>query len=319
MSKISVVVPIYNSEKYIERCVVSLFDQTLDDIEYIFIDDCSTDNSIQIINNVIKRYPHRSSNVIIHSMHVNRGVAKARIWGIKHASGDYIIHCDADDWVDNSLYELLYNKAIEDNADIAVCDYIIWKSSDNNQIVSCCKSSDAKKFFESIINQKESWSLWNKLIHRNICKNSSIINPTGIMGEDAVLVLQYAYLSRKISHCKGGYYYYFFNSESITKSSSEEKVYHKFKHSIMNAEQLIKFFNTNNLDNKYRKQIDKILFNKKNLLIPNLGKIYYYKIWKNTFSLINFRIIFNSEVPITERLRHILLLLGLRLNVNRIK
>lgn len=53
MSKISVVVPIYNSEKYIERCVVSLFDQTLDDIEYIFIDDCSTDNSIQILNNVI--------------------------------------------------------------------------------------------------------------------------------------------------------------------------------------------------------------------------------------------------------------------------
>lgn len=312
MPKISVIVPFFNAEEYFERCIVSLLEQTLDDIEYIFINDCSNDNSIHVLNNTVDRYPHRKPNVIVHNMEVNVGVAKARNWGIKKASGEYIIHCDADDWIDRNLYELLYNKAIQEKADIAVCDYIAWKSSSNNQVVICGKICEKDEFFERILKQHESWSLWNKLVHKSIYQNTNIIEPSGIMGEDAVLVIQYAYLSKKICHCEGSYYYYFFNPNSITKSISEEKVYKKFQESVKNGEQLIKFFKITGLMDKYNKYIDRILFNKKCLLIPNLSKKEYYKMWRSTYSFINYRILYNSEIPLIYRLRHLLLLLGIR-------
>ena len=95
MPKVSVIIPIYGVEKYIERCVRSLFEQTLDDIEYLFIDDCSPDGSVRIIMRILDEYPNRKEQVIIHRMEQNSGQAKVREWGMKNATGDYVIHCDS--------------------------------------------------------------------------------------------------------------------------------------------------------------------------------------------------------------------------------
>ena len=110
--KVSVIVPIYGVEAYIERCAVSLFEQTLDDIEYIFVNDCTPDESMKILSHVLSRYPHRTDQVVIINQPKNMGAAKAREVGIKAAKGEYIIHCDSDDWVDKDMYFLMYQEAV---------------------------------------------------------------------------------------------------------------------------------------------------------------------------------------------------------------
>jgi glycosyltransferase involved in cell wall biosynthesis len=100
-----------------------LFEQTLDDIEYIFVDDCSPDNSIAILKRVIADYKHRIDNIHILTNENNSGTLISRLKGINHATGEYVIHCDPDDWVDFNYYEGLYNLAIENQADIVWTDF----------------------------------------------------------------------------------------------------------------------------------------------------------------------------------------------------
>ena len=98
--KVSVIVPIYNRENVIEPCARSLFEQSLNDIEYIYVDDGSKDRSVEVLKNILDNYPKRKTWVKIICQPDNKGVAVARRIGIEHATGEYIIHCDTDDWVD---------------------------------------------------------------------------------------------------------------------------------------------------------------------------------------------------------------------------
>jgi len=118
MPKVSVIIPVYGVEKYIERCIRSLFEQTLDDIEYIFVDDCTPDNSISILRKVLSEYPNREKQVKILHHEKNKGLAQARQTGLKIASGEYIAHCDSDDWVDKDLYKIAHNKAKSESLDV---------------------------------------------------------------------------------------------------------------------------------------------------------------------------------------------------------
>ncbi len=122
--KVSVIIPVYKAEQYIEKCARSLFEQTLDDIEFIFIDDCTPDNSIDILKCLIRDYPHRKSQVKIIHNEENKGISTTRNIGLNNSTGEYIIHCDSDDWIDDDLYEKLYLKAIEEKSDIVLCDFI---------------------------------------------------------------------------------------------------------------------------------------------------------------------------------------------------
>ena len=97
MPKVTVIIPVYGVEKYISRCARSLFEQTLDDIEYIFVDDCTKDNSIGVLQEVLEQYPQRREQTRIVKLLVNSGQAAARKYGMQLATGDYIIHCDGDD------------------------------------------------------------------------------------------------------------------------------------------------------------------------------------------------------------------------------
>ena len=103
--KISVIILVYQTESYIKRCAKSLFEQTLNEIEYIFVNDCTKDKSIERLKEVVKDYPQREPYVKILNLEQNRGQAFARQYGIKHATGDYIIHCDSDDWITPDMYE----------------------------------------------------------------------------------------------------------------------------------------------------------------------------------------------------------------------
>lgn len=117
--KVSIIVPVYNAEKYLNRCIESLINQTLGEIEIIFVNDGSTDNSI----NILKSYKEKDKRIVIIDK-INEGVSEARNQGISKAKGDYIFFVDSDDWIDLDTLEKMYKTAIKDNIDIVMCSYV---------------------------------------------------------------------------------------------------------------------------------------------------------------------------------------------------
>ena len=122
MPKVSVVIPVYRVEAYMERCAVSLFSQTLEDMEFIFVDDGSPDRSMDILREVLQRYPDRIPQTRLEAMPVHSGLAAVRKKGLLTASGDFVITCDSDDYVDPDMYGELYRSAILQEADLVQCD-----------------------------------------------------------------------------------------------------------------------------------------------------------------------------------------------------
>ena len=310
MPKVSVIIPVYGVEQYIERCARSLFEQTLEDIEFIFVDDCTPDKSIEILKNVLEDYPQRKNQVKIERHEKNMGLPIARQSGLKVASGDYIIHCDSDDWVDVTMYEKMYNKAIEEGSDVVVCDYMVTDGESTQNIVKACHSEKPFEFLENMLFQRDPWSLWNKLFKKT-AYSKDLIYPKGNMGEDMILCLQLIRNSTKITYINESLYYYFFNINSITKSRSRKKIINKFEQSVSNASVLLEICKKWNIYDKYRDAINSILLNNKNLIRPLIGETKYYVIWKNTFPEINIKILFNKNVSIKYKIKHILTLLRL--------
>ena len=125
MYKVSILVPIYNVERYIERCARSLFEQTYTNLEYVFVDDCSPDRSLALLQDVIKDYPQRKDAVRIVSHEKNRGLAATRNTALECATGVFISHVDSDDWIAPRMIECLVSKQQETDADIVSCDALI--------------------------------------------------------------------------------------------------------------------------------------------------------------------------------------------------
>ena len=115
---VSILVPIYGVEKYIRRCAISLFEQTYFNIEYIFVNDCTNDDSIIILENVINQYPNRQSQIKIIQHETNKGLGEARNTAVAAANGDYLFHVDSDDYIDPYCIEKCVKKQLDTNADV---------------------------------------------------------------------------------------------------------------------------------------------------------------------------------------------------------
>ena len=166
--KISVCIPVYGVEKYIERCARSLFEQTLKDgIEFIFVNDCTPDKSIEVLEKVLNEYPHRKDQVKIINHAQNCGLVSARKTSLEHAVGDYIVHCDSDDWCDPNLYEAMYNVAVENDADMVCCSHILEYESGKRIFVTVKKSASAGEYIQKHL-QGNFFSLCTKLCKRSI-------------------------------------------------------------------------------------------------------------------------------------------------------
>ena len=267
MPKVSVIVPIYGVEKYIERCARSLFEQTLDDIEYLFIDDCTPDKSVYVLKKVLDEFPHRKEQVIIHRMEQNSGQAAVRKWGMLNATGEYIIHCDSDDWVDVSMYEKMYQKGIEEFADIVVCNCFL--ISDANVIdYKAFSSLEKYDFLSDILSQKALPSLWNKLIKKELCKSYDLIFPQENMGEDVVLVSQMVWNANTITFLNESLYYYYINPQSITRVDSDERIRDRFRQATANAHIVKTFFDEHGYSQKIKFALVKFIFDQNYLLYP---------------------------------------------------
>lgn len=126
MVRVSIIVPIYKAESYIERCVTSLMQQTMKDgIEFIFINDCSPDKSMDLLYGVISKYPQRKGQIVVENNEKNVGIANVRKKGIEIASGEYVGWCDSDDWVEPEMYQRMCEATHDASIDIVVANYYI--------------------------------------------------------------------------------------------------------------------------------------------------------------------------------------------------
>lgn len=236
--KVSVIVPIYNAEKYIEKCIRTLFEQTLDDIEYIFVNDCTPDNSMKILEEVLHEYPHRKPRVKIFHHEHNQGQAGARTTGMKAMTGEYMIHCDPDDWVELNMYETMYNKAKDGNFDIVTCNWIL--ETQNKKIYQ--KTTYASTPIESLAQCKYNPSLWNKLIRTQIIKHNNIYPYSFInCGEDLNIIIRTLFYSQSICTIDIHPYHYRQNEQSITHQDHKRLFYESHK---PNVEKLCSFLAT---------------------------------------------------------------------------
>ena len=302
MPKVSVIVPVYGVEKYIERCARSLFKQTLEDIEFIFVDDCTPDKSIEILKNVLEDYPLRKDQVKIVSHEKNMGLPIARQSGLKVASGDYIIHCDSDDWVDVTMYEKMYNKAIEEGSDIVVCDFCRTDGENKNSINIGAHTTDVKIFILNCLFQKDHWSLCNKLF-KGTDYYKDIHYPTGALGEDMVLCLQLLNKCNSMSYVKESLYYYYFNPTSITKKRTVDSCIKNFYTLKDNTDFISQFISQELPFNKRTKKhaIAYLRMVNSFSLLPVKHIPQYKQLWKTNSQCMGVSFFFNSKISLYNK------------------
>ena len=220
--KISVCIPVYGVEKYIERCARSLFEQTMKDgVEFIFVDDCTKDNSIGILENVLNDYPERKEQVKIVHHEKNGGLVAARKTGLKHASGEYVIHCDSDDWVDVSMCEEMYKTAAETGADMVYCHFCEDRNGEQT-IFYEGEYCDPETAFCG----KTSCCIWNKMFRTSIARSEKIITPDHlVMSEDVLRSVQTLALCKTRVRVDKALYYYNIRQGSMIQSRWNPKTF----------------------------------------------------------------------------------------------
>ena len=299
--KVSIIIPVYGVEKYIERCIRSLFEQTLRDIEYIFIDDCTPDKSVEILKRVLEEYPQRKSQVVIHRMEKNSGQAAVRKWGMLNATGEYVIHCDSDDWVDVHMYEKMYKKSVSADYDIVVCDY--YESDGISHVRKNEYISDkVEETMSSILLKKTHSVLWNKLVKKSIY-NNEIIYPIANNAEDYALLVQLAYHSKSFGYVNEPLYFYFYNTSSLTKVMTNENLINRFNHSVSNIGIVESFLRKNQSLAKYSDELDCIKVIEKEILISSSFDKELYKKWAGAYKEIFPRILLNNKINLRRKLR----------------
>lgn len=217
MPAISVIIPVYNAEKYLERCLDSVCNQTLRDIEIICVNDYSTDDSLNILNSYVKQYP----NIKLINCDHNGGESIARNIGIANASGDYIGFVDNDDKIDLDFYEKLYRKAIETNADIVKGNVIEIKYDGT----SICRKTNEKIHLSN--NKMLFYGDWWSAIYRRdlIFSNNIKLLENYPLGADSMFVYKALLLADSLELVNDSYYYYIRREDSgASKILSIEKI-----------------------------------------------------------------------------------------------
>lgn len=241
--KISVIVPVYKVEKYIEKCLDSLLCQTYSDIEIICVDDNTPDNSAEIC----KKYSMKDSRVKLVSKKQNEGLASARNTGICFASGKYIAFVDSDDWVVPDYLETLYTLLIDNDADIAQGSYLrltaeIMETNieDRREEISSVTGKEAlyKMFTAKIVQPDIEYTVvWNKLYSKNLIDNIRFIE--GKIFEDQYFSGRCFYNCKKVVTTNKILYFYRKNIRGITMQNYNIK----FLDELDMHRELIKYFN----------------------------------------------------------------------------
>ena len=211
MTKMSVIVPVYNVEELLPKCLDSLVNQTFDDYEVIVVNDGSPDNSQKIIDDYYKKYP----NIIKPLKKENGGLSSARNFGLKYASGEYILYVDSDDWVSNDMLKMMYETALKDDSDIVVCK--MWNVVSDRNIKINNGILNFNVFKRYILNNP---SACCKLIKKDILLHPELFFLENHHYEDIAVVPAFCLYAKNISFIDDYLYYYLLREGSIMHQKS---------------------------------------------------------------------------------------------------
>ena len=209
---ITVIVPCYNIENYIEKCIESIENQTYKNIEIIAVDDCSTDSTYEKLKNLQNKY----KNLLVYKNKNNSGAAFSRNYALKKAKGEFIGFVDSDDYIVDNYYEKLLEKAEQENADIVATDIeIIYENSNQNSIlVKSCTENSVNKY--NLVNNGLAASPCNKIIKKELIKEYPFLE--GKINEDVASILPCLINANKVSYVDGIKYFYIQREKSVQNS-----------------------------------------------------------------------------------------------------
>lgn len=255
MSSITVVVPVYNVEKYVRRCIESIISQTFKDFEIILVDDGSSDSSGKICDEYAKK------NIKVNVIHKeNGGLSSARNVGIeiflKNPDSEWITFIDSDDWIHCKMFEIMYNSVLKNKTDIAVCDYRKTNSFYDDILISNYNESvyDALDFFAD--NSSAAMVSVCKLYRKNLFSDCRF--PEGRLHEDVFTTYKLFAKADKISYINAALYFYYQNDDSIVHSSYSLRKLDE----VEAGEEQVEFFKNSG--------------NRKNLIAAYRRLMYYY-------------------------------------------
>ncbi len=305
MIDISVVTPIYGVERYIEHCARSLFEQTITEgVEFIFIDDCTPDGSIDVLNAVLNEYPKRKEQVRIIHHKQNKGLPQARKTGIEAANGKYILNIDSDDWIETNALEVLIGKASATDADIVLFDFARVSEDSDTTTMQKVRINNA---LSEMLKGKLPWSTCNKLFRRSLYfERGPITFPISFMAEDMVQTYQLVSRANRIKYLPLPLYYYRRPEPSSQKNlgTDARRIFEQTKENI---ELLI---NAENLDQKQPIVADRLRLIAKLSLSPSVSSHTTRRDYMLAYPELNIRILFNPIVPMRNRFHHLFIMFG---------
>ena len=243
MIKVSVIVPVYNVEKYLEKCLDSLASQTLKELEVIIVNDGSPDNSEKIIDKYVKKYQN-----FYGYKKKNGGLSSARNYGIKYAKGEYIAFLDSDDYVRNDMYLKMYDKAVSDNFDMVVCD-VNYVFDDKEYVVTSNIKTDTtnnKKTMKNIYP-----AAWNKIFKKELLTKNDVYFKEGVWFEDVEFIYRLLPYVKNIGVVHEPFNQYVQREGSITNTVNK-KIYDY----VYNMNGVIDFYKERKLYDEYRKELE---------------------------------------------------------------
>lgn len=294
--KVSVVVPFYKVEAFIGRCVQSLMGQTLREVEFLFVDDASPDGSREIVSQMIGA-SGRDARILVHEK--NKGLPAARNTGIEAARGEFIYHCDSDDYVEPTLLEELYRAAKDAGADYTYCDFFLDFGTGRRRLSNPDYTEPERLVKEGFLAGQMKYNVWNKLVSRTCYENPTPIRfPAGHgMGEDMTMILL-AMRAHRCAQVPRPLYHYMQTNEG------------SFVHAALSTERLDDIrFNANRVfdaldqwpvEGKARHKA----FFQLNLKLPFLlsGSLAQYRLWRQLYPEANPYIAQNTLLPFRTRM-----------------
>ena len=197
--KVSICVPVYGGEKYIAQCARSLFEQTYEDMEYVFVNDCTKDKSIEVVLQVAADYPQRKDAVKIVNHDRNHGLAASRRTGVENATGDYFLYIDEDDYLEPDAISRYVACALETDADIVMADHNFVMSDGvipHHDVIP----EDKGDYVRKLLTRKTSIEIWGRLFRRSFVMEQGLFAPEGLdMSEDFVLIPRMVYLAKRVA------------------------------------------------------------------------------------------------------------------------
>ena len=311
MPAVSVIIPVYNVEAYMADCAASLFSQTLADIEYIFIDDCTPDRSMAVLEEALSRYPERRAAVKTFRMSRNSGQAAVRMQGLALATGDYVIHCDSDDTVEPDAYRLLWEKAVSEDLDIVTSDFL--KEDGNGtlrRIDGRCPDVAA------LLRDQAPWNLVCRLVRRSLLEG--LVAPVADMGEDMVLAVQATLRARRSGHVGRPLYRYRYRASSISKAAGAAAAVARWKALKANAELLTGLLVRDFGYTGTEPELTAFKYYTRHHLEPYVSRPDVYRLWRGTFPEVDRRLLLTPGVSAETKFWFVLIHLHLFGSVKRL-